>query len=76
MKNNGRVTIALIRKDISYLQKHQENLSKDIKDIKTILTDGSGKISALREGQKAIWRVFSIIGTVLGLAITIIIAIK
>lgn len=76
MVNNGRVTVAEIKKDISYLQKHQEEIKTDINEIKSILIKGSGKISANRESIKSIWKVFAIIVSVLGLAITAIAALN
>lgn len=70
MKLNGqKVTNAVLRKDIEFLQQSQEEVKSDIKEIKSMIQADIGKTAAL-EGQISTLKwIFGSVLTILGLAI-------
>ena len=46
--NNTKVSLAVVQTDISYIKEKQKEQSEGIKNILSILTEGEGKISALK----------------------------
>lgn len=84
---NGKVTLAVLKADFKHLYSHQEELKSDIKEIKNILTEGQGKIrenrvaiDSLKEQQEIqrtfVWKLIGATVGILGLAISVVAAIK
>lgn len=80
---NGRVTVAELKKDVSYLRESHNELKCDIKEIKAILMNGEGKIAENRtqiaeinSSISTIKWVFGAIVALLSLAVTVVAAFK
>jgi uncharacterized protein YydD (DUF2326 family) len=73
-EKNGRVTLAILKTDISYLSKYHNELKTDVKEIKEILMQGSSKIAKNRQSiaeivasRKTAHRIYGAVLTALGL---------
>ena len=70
---NGKVTLAVLRNDVEHIRVEQSEMRSDIKEIKNILTDGTGKIAETRESIKMMKWVFGGIATII-MIVTLVIA--
>lgn len=69
---NGKVQMAVVKRDLEYLKVSHDELKGDIKEIKSILITGSGKIAELRGNVNSMKWVFGSLLGLMGLVVAII----
>ena len=69
---NGKTSLAVLKRDIDYLKESQGEIKQDVKEIKNILINGSGKISELRGNVASLKWIFGTAIAIIGLAVSAI----
>ena len=82
-KNGTKINIAVLHNEIKHLNSHQEDIKKEMSEIKNILINGSGKIAEVRTDvvklkadSKNIKWLFGITITIITFAVGIALMIK
>ena len=75
-KDNGKVTLAVLKTDVGYLSEQQEEIKTDIKEIKSLLLDRSGAIAEMRGNVNTLKWIFGTSLSILAIAVTVVAAIK
>lgn len=73
---NGKVTLAIVQTELHHLQKEQDEMKQDVKEIKSMLSQYNEEHAQVKGSLKAIKVIGSIAIAILGLVISVMAALK